>query len=384
MIVGLNLLYLLHSRVGGTETYAAGLIGALAESAPDVQFRIFLNAESRDWPLPPAAHVRAVHCNVRAVSRAARYRFEQLVLPRLLAREGVDLVHSLGYVSPLRAGCPAVVTVHDLNFRAFGAEMGRRRRWMLELFVRLSVTRARRVITVSEFARQQLLAAYALPPERVKVTHEAPRATPAVTAADENGARALTGTGRPYFIAYGSTSPNKNLARLLEAYAAARAGADIPHRLVVVGHTPKTLAALAERISIGSDVVLTGYLEDGILQAVLRGADGLLFPSLYEGFGLPVLEAMAAGVPVACSNAASLPEVAGDAALLFAPTSTAEIASAVERLAGSAALREDLRSRGYRRAAQFTWAATARATLDVYAEALAGPGTQARASVPPA
>lgn len=371
MHVGLNLLYLLPGVVGGTETYAAGLLSGLVELDDGTRYSVFVNREAADWPLPDTPHVERVVCPVDAASRSGRYRWEQVHLPRLMrSRPPVDVLHSLGYVSPLRVRVPSVVTIHDLNYRAFGDRMPFTKRLMLRLFVEQSARRADRVITVSEFSKREIAEALSVTDERIVVTpHGAPRA-PRGTAADHAARRQRLGLARPYVLAFSSATPNKNVPALLEAVAVARRELGMTQQLVLVGHAPATTDV---GHGVDPNVRATGYVDADTLAAILDGADLLVFPSLYEGFGLPVLEAMAAGVPVACSGAASLPEVGGDAVAYFDPRSVRDIAATMARLAGDAGLREDHARRGRARAASFTWRRTAEATRDAYRAALARP-----------
>lgn len=372
MHVGLNLLFLLPGTVGGTETYASGLVHALAALDPGLHLSVYLNEEAADWPLPQTANVRRVVCPVSARSRARRYAWEQLRLPALLTHAGSpDLLHSLGYVAPLRAPCPNVVTIHDLNYRAFGDSMPLARRLMLRVFVEQSARRADHVIAVSHFGKSELVSALGLSADRVTVTHQGPRRS----SGDGSGARdaslraarrrAELGLESPYVVAFSSSTPNKNLPRLLDAVRRARSTRAPDLQLVLVGHPPAGTAAGAALAS-GSGVRSTGYVDDDTLDAVLGGARMLAFPSLYEGFGLPVLEAMAAGVPVVCSTSASLPEVAGDAAEYFDPRSTHDMADALTRVWADAELRRSLQVRGFEQARRFTWDVAALRTLDVY------------------
>ena len=372
MKVAINLLYLLPGRVGGTETYAAGLLNGLARIDRETSFLVFLNREAAEWPLPDAPNVSRVICPVRAESRPGRYLFEQLRLPRLLVREKADLVHSLGYVGPLFSPCPAVVTIPDLNYRAFGQGMPFVRRWTLATFVRLSARRADRILTISEFARGEIAAAFGLRPERIVVTLLSARGGPPVRVGLDDRARRLQqlGVRKPFLMVFSSESPNKNIPRLLEAFDRARLGGGLPHQLVLVGHSSE---GMRERLRLRRDdaVRSTGYVTAEDVTALLAEAAFLVFPSLYEGFGLPVLEAMAAGVPVACSRRASLPEVAGDAALFFDPLSVDSIADSIACLAGDDELRRSLRERGLCNVKRFSWEATASKTLEVYREVAA-------------
>jgi len=354
--IGLNLLYLRPGKVGGTETYARGLLHGLAGLASEDRFIVFVNRSARDWPLPVGFD--RVVCSV-SPRQSSRYLYEQVALPAVLKRLATDVVHSLAYVAPLVTPCASVVTIHDLNYRASSHRMPPVRRLVLRSFVSAAVRSCDAIIAVSQFTRDELVAAMPGAAKGLHVVHEAPIAESA-SAARESAA--WVGDA-PYFIAFSSVSANKNLQRLLDAYAQLRADG-LRHSLILVGHPPPWFTSDA------SGVLWAGYRSDAEVAGLLRGADALLFPSLYEGFGLPVLEAMQAGVAVACSRYGALPEVAGDAALFFDAMNVASIADAIRRLAGDSALRASLVERGRARVATFSWERAARETMGVYHAAL--------------
>jgi glycosyltransferase involved in cell wall biosynthesis len=364
VIIGLNLLYMLPGVVGGTETYAAGLLHGLSLLAHGDRYVVFLNVESADWPLPSDPGIRRVVCPVRAVSRTRRYCYEQFRLPGRALGEGVDLLHSLGYVAPLRLPCPSVVTVHDVHHLAHGRPGEWPRRFVLGRMVRHSVRRAGAVITDSHFARAAVAGAYGVPSGSIDVVALAPnprlRDGPAASCA-----AGRAGVEGPYMLVFGGATPNKNLGRLLQAFDAARTHYALEQQLVLVGRLPPSLRPQGLK-----GVLATGYLPDVELAGVLGNADALVFPSLYEGFGLPVLEAMAAGVPVICSNVTAIPEVAGNAAVYFDPRDIEDMASKIALVGRDLALRRDLAARGRARAATFTWERAARETVAVYRRVL--------------
>jgi glycosyltransferase involved in cell wall biosynthesis len=368
MKIGINLLYLLPGIVGGTETYATCLLHEFADSGSPDEFVIFVNQESTDWPLPQAANFHRVVCPVRAASRFDRYLFEQLRLPRLLADHRLDVVHSLGYVTPFRTPCPSVVSILDIVYDYPGAFPFAKKQ-LLKALVAASARFSDHIITISRASQRQIVARLNVPADKVTVTLLACKERPAVSDVEWASLQETLGTAQPYVLAFSSLSPSKNIPMLLQAYAKLKTDSGVTAPLVLVGHPPKRGVALHDLVSalgLGSSVVFTGYLSDRQLSLLLRHALAFVFPSLYEGFGIPVLEAMAAGVPVACSNAASLPEVAGDAALFFDPRSLDQMASQLQRLLDDAELRSRLIRSGLQNVQRFSWAQTAQQTLDVY------------------
>jgi glycosyltransferase involved in cell wall biosynthesis len=375
MRVGLNLVYLVPGHTGGMETYARELIRGLGRVAPEIELTAFVSREGaaaagEPW-LEQCAHVTVP---VNSTSRIGWVRGEQLHLPGLARRAGVDLVHSLATTGPGRGRFRRVVTVHDLIYKVhpeahFGViSMG------MAVLVPLSVKRADRVIAVSQSTADDVVRYLHVPRERIDVVPNGVGAPPA-TGMPAQEVRERLGLGeRPLVLCTSAKRPHKNLLRLLDALASIPA--ERRPLTVITGYPTQHERELNDRavqLAIHDDVRILGWVTQDELEGLYAAATALVFPSLYEGFGLPVLEAMARGVPVACSNRSSLPEVAGDAALLFDPEDTAAIASSIERLLVDSDLREQLIARGRDQAARFTWDACATATAATYERALTSP-----------
>ncbi len=367
MNIGFNLLYLLPGIVGGTETYAMGLLSAIQKLNLDHNFILFVNKECSKWASSKFPMLKKIVCSVSGVNRYRRYVFEQLNLPQLAKENQLDVMHSLGYTSPLCIKCHSVVTIHDLNFKAFGNEMPLLRRMMLSYFVRQSIFRSTKVITDSQFSRSEILRYYDVPVSKITVTH---LATDILGEGVDSAANEFIGSNlkKPYFVAFSSVYPNKNIPNLIRAYIGLREREQIRQQLVLIGHRfdMGNNEDLAYRMNEQDDIVQTGYLPVDILASVLKNADFLVFPSYYEGFGFPILEAMAVGLPVACSNAGSLPEVAGESALLFDPYSVDDMAAKMALIGTSQQVRSELRIKGYENLKRFSWDKTARQTVNVY------------------
>lgn len=265
-----------------------------------------------------------------------------LALRRL--RSGVYF--SPGFNGPIRAPIPFVFSIHDLIHLRFPEASSPVRRAYYRLIVLPASRRAFRVITGSEYSRGTILDWTGLPPERVVAVGYG-------VSGDFAPGGARYEPGYPYFLYVGRREPHKNIPRLVEGFAASRASAAI--RLLFTGSPERRIEELAARHRVRGAIHFTGTLSDPDLAACYRGAVALAFPSLYEGFGLPIIEAMACGVPVLASNVTAIPEVAADAALLVDPTSTQAIAQALDRLADDSALRSTLGARGLARARRFSW-----------------------------
>jgi glycosyltransferase involved in cell wall biosynthesis len=342
------------------------------ESAPDVRFTAFINREAHETAEGPWTELTdTAVVPVRARSRVQWVVGEQLLLPRLAARRTVDIVHSLGNTGPSTGRFARVVTVHDLIYKAVPEAHFGLRSVGMRVLVPLGVRRAHRVIADSTSTREDLRRHLHVSPDKIDVIPLGVGLTSAVTPVGERTLRSELKLGeRPVLLTLSAKRPHKNLVRLLEALARSPAG-ERPV-LVLPGYPTPHEAELRHRsreLGVQADVRFLGWTSAETLEGLYAIASGFVYPSLYEGFGLPVLEAMARGVPVACSNTTSLPEVAGDAALLFDPERVEDIAAAITSLLTDATLARRLRDAGKHRAQQFSWQRTADLTLDCYRRA---------------
>lgn len=351
----------------GTEHYSARLLEALGRLDRANRYTLYFNARRRPpLDLPPNFHARLI---------PFPRLWTHLRLSLELVRRPPDVLFVPAHVVPLHHPA-SVVTIHDLGYRFFPEAHPPLARRYLEWSTRWSASAARRVIVDSAATARDLSDAYGTPPQRIAVIplgHH-PRFRPLPPEEVARGLERL-GITRPYLLFVGTLQPRKNLRRVLDAFERLVARG-LPHRLVLVGQrgwlTDPLFAAIARPDAPARGrIQLTGYLPDDDLPLLYAGADALVFPSLYEGFGLPALEAMACGTPVLTSNTSSLPEVVGDAALTVNPLDTGAIARGLERLLADDSLRAALRERGLARARRFTWERTASATLAVLEEVAA-------------
>jgi glycosyltransferase involved in cell wall biosynthesis len=358
---------LFYQAPGGIGTYIRELVPAMAEADPSLQVTLFHasfpNASPEPWM--DRFHTVELPGSIRRM-----YPFWDLLgrppLPESLA--GADVLHapSPSTIPPPGRGQRLVVTVHDVAFRVYPSLFPTPWRLLFRAGTRRAVKRADAVITVSEHTAGDLVRFYDADPARLHVVPLA--ASLPETAEDPARALQRLNVRPPYVLFVGTLEPRKNLVRLVRAYRRAVASAGLPHRLVLAGplgwHHHRLLAEI--RAGGPGEVILTGRTAPEDLDALYRGADVFVYPSLYEGFGLPVLEAMARGTPVVCSNASSLPEVAGDAAVTVDPRSVGGLASALERLLADPDRLRRLSQAGMERAQRFSWEQTARSTLKVY------------------
>jgi glycosyltransferase involved in cell wall biosynthesis len=372
MKIGLNLLYLLPGEVGGTESYALSLIHALSQADHENIYYIYLNHESISIDLPNSDNFILVHCKVSASNRFYRFLWEQFILPIQALFHRLDILHSLGYISPIFLSCASVVTIHDLNYLAIPQAFTLFTRLVQQVFVTISVRHANQIIAVSEFTKNEIIKFLSAPENKISVTHEAPKIRNALYPSSKgNQVNILNEFGIciPFILALSSLAPHKNTGRLIDAFERANAALDNSWMLVIAGHLPtrglKTDCCF-QRGSQTSKIVTTGYLPDAQIVQLFNNADLFVFPSLYEGFGIPMLEAMQWGVPVACSNRGSLPEIADGAVEFFDPIDISDIAEVIKKLMANSARRDKLRRLGHDRVKRFSWEKTAEKTLEVY------------------
>ena len=358
MRIGVNALYLIPGSVGGTEIYLRFLLNALAEIDSQNEYFIFANLETGASLVPPQANFTHAPQAVRAVNRPARLLWEQTALPLAAARLRLDVLFNPGFTAPLWCGCPQVTVFHDLQhkrhpeyFRWFDLPF-----WNFFLFWSAQVSRV--VVAVSDATREDLVRWYRLPAAKLRTIPSGvdPRCF-------ELGRRRQP---EPFLLAVSTLHPHKNLDGLLRAFAIFHERHP-EYRLIVSGihgfFSPQ-LHALRESLQLGGSVTFPGWIPREDLYDLYRRAAAFLYPSLFEGFGLPVLEALAAGVPTACSWIEPLNGLAGDAALKFDPREPAAIARAMLQLVEDEPLRARLSAAGPLRAAQWDWRTTARLTLE--------------------
>jgi glycosyltransferase involved in cell wall biosynthesis len=365
------------AQQGGNETYIKHLITALAALDSRNRYSLYLaNAPAAvEW----GAGFAQAHPNftIRQIPQPTPLVRVPVYLAYELRRRPVDVLH-VQYTAPPFCPAPIVATIHDLAFEHLPETFTRRGAWQLKMTVRRTAQRAARIATVSEYSRQDLLRTYRLPPEKIAVTYNgiAAHFTPTVAVPDEAAQiRQRFGITRDFILAVGSLQPRKNLVRLIRAYAKLRAEQpDFAQQLVIVGRKlwlHHEIFAEVARQPWATDVILTGYVADEDLPPLYRAAAVFAYPSIFEGFGLPPLEAMACGTPVVTSNNSCLPEVVGTAALMVDPFDETALATGLLRALQDKALRAQLRAEGPLRAKRFTWKEAAETTLQLYQASMA-------------
>lgn len=303
-----------------------------------------------------------------------RIFWEQAVQPFALRKEGVGLIHALAFVTPLLSPCPSVVTVYDLSFLLYPDRFKRAKRFYLSLFTRLSARKARRIIAISESTKRDVVHLLGVPPDKVEVVYCGLDDAFRPLAEDQVAAfRSERGLSERFILFVGTIEPRKNVTRLIEAFANLLTCQLADLKLVIGGAKGwfyEDVFARAEELGLEGQVMFPGYIPASELPLWYNAAELFVYPSLYEGFGLPPLEAMACGTPVVTANTSSLPEVVGEAGLTVAPLDVEGLAEAMRRVLNDATLRREMRERGLQRAQSFSWTKTARETVQVYRRAM--------------
>lgn len=354
-------------RSAGINWYIYRLLEHLPDANSEIEYTVFLS--ERRYHRRPGIHLQA--SRLPTVRPPVRILWEQMLQPQALRRAKVDLLHSPAFVGPLASSCPFVVTVHDLSFLFYPQGFRRLNRSYLQTFTRLSVHKARRVIAVSESTKQDLIQRYDLAPARIDVVHNGVdgnfRPLPAGQVAAFRQERGLPDQ---FILFVGTLEPRKNVVRLVEAYA--RLPKERPPLMLVGGKGwfYDEIYDRVEGLGLSEEVHFVGYVLAEELPWWYNAADLFVYPSLYEGFGLPPLEAMACGTAVIASTASSLPEVVGQAGLLVDPSDIEALAVAMEEVLADRDAQEQMRAAGLTQAQNFSWARTARQTVDSYRRAL--------------
>lgn len=372
MRVGLNLLHLVPEETGGSELYVRRLIPALLSQRDEVRLTLFAAREAidslreEDW----ARDVEIVPVRVNARSRPRRVLAEQTLLPVAVRHARVDLLHNAFTTAPALPGVPQVTTILDVIYKRFPDTHAGLFRYGMAMLVPLAARRSVRVLTLSESAKSDIVRFLGIPSERVDVTPLGPGLPSGVAPVPiVELRRRFDLDDSPLLLTVSAKRPHKNLERLLEAFVR------LPEEpvLLVPGYaTPyeDVLRAQGEALGAAGRIRFTGWVDEPTLEGLYRAADCFVFPSLAEGFGLPVLEALLRGVPVACSRIDVLEEIAGDAAVYFEPTDVNAIGRSIETILRDAGLRERLAQEGPQQASQFSWERTAAATIASYERAL--------------
>ncbi len=370
MRIGINTLFYIPGEVGGSETYLLETFAAMLEQAGEHEFVLFTNREGHAALAPrfgECGSVKFQALDFHASNRYARIVLEQTRLPLAARRWKLDVLWSPGYTAPFVADCPQALSILDMQYKTHPQDLGALARLTTDVLVQTGARRARRLLAISEFSKQEIVRHTRAAAEKVVVT---PLAADPAFGEQQERPQAFP-HDRPYLLCVANTYPHKNVHALVAAYGEIQGG--IPHDLVIVGK-PR-LGESDVRLALAGvpqpeRVRRVGGLDRAALIALYQHASLFVFPSLYEGFGLPVLEAMLAGTPVLTTRMGSIPEVGGDEADYFDPAEAGDLA---RRMLGLLKAKDENKiARARARAMSFSWRRTAELTLEALERAAAG------------
>lgn len=373
MNIGINGLLMSGAKTG-IGNYMHNLLKALAKVDTTNSYKIFTAAQGETQD-SFASNQQQIAVNLPSTGSWARILWEQTMLPQQMKPHQIDIMHFADYALPVLSKTrPWIISVHDLAYRIYPETFSRGKLWTKLALVKPSLHKAGKIITGSENTKQDIIKFYGISPERIAVTTygvDLDRFYPL------SGTEVQTGLERyglepGYILFIGTLEPRKNIISVIRAYHHLRNNG-CKQKLVIGGGTGwlySDIFKLVEELKLVEEIIFTGYLPDEDLALLYNGAGVFVYPSLYEGFGLPPLEAMACGTPVVTSNVSSLPEVVGDAGLMVPPLESKAIAEAIGSVLANQQLADQLREKGIQRAQNFSWEKTARQTLAVYQEVL--------------
>lgn len=374
MHIGLNahLLSLSRShRAAGINWYIYNLLRYLPSVGNQHRYTVFLGHKGARQAFP---EMKTKMTSLPTVNPVVRILWEQTVQPVQLLKEGIDLLHSLAFVQPILLPCAGIITIYDLSFILFPERLHPLRRLYLRWGTRYSARKAQRVIAISASTKRDIVKLVGVAESKVDVV---------LCGVDEDfqpleNHRVLDDFRRKrhlpeqMILFVGTIEPRKNLITLLRGYALLRKKVQLPPLVIggAKGWHHQEVFSVAEELGLQEDIIFPGYIPQEELPLWYCAADFFIYPSLYEGFGLPPLEAMACGTPVIISNTSSLPEVVGEAGILVDPENAEQIAEAMQRVLADNDLRAEMRRRGLNRAREFSWQKAAQETVKVYEQAM--------------
>ena len=373
MRIGINTLFLLPGKRAGTLTYVSSLVRALSQVDTENEYILFTNFQNHDVFKTDTKNIRRHLCPYVPENSKLRVLYEQMILPSYVKQFGLDVLHAPGDVPPIMAKCAKVVTLHDMQYIAWYAKYPEYASKAKLLYVKylypLGARKSEVVITISENSKRDIVKYLGIAENKVRVIHEASRFSLGTNHIEPDLSifekHRIT---KDYILSVASLLPHKNLNRLIESYALLMN--NIEHQIVLTGMNLSGINSIKEMVrkkNIDSDrVIFTGYISEAELIALYKNASLYVLPSLFEGFGLPLLEAMSLGCPVAASARTSIPEVVGDAGVLFEPEDPKAMADAIYSVLFDVNLRDRLVDKGYKREKAFTWKKAARETLVAY------------------
>ena len=378
MKIGINALLMTGARAG-IGNYIYNLVKSLGQVDTYNKYRVFLNEDSFGEVM--SSNQEAARIKLLGLGSWARILWEQVNLPFILKKSDVDIMHFPDYAMPVVfEGIPSIITVHDLSFRVYPETFSKGKLYTKLLLIKPSLKKARRIIADSHSTRKDLLEYYQVPENKIEVIPIGVNRQFFRPMAEEEVleyCRLKNNLETGYILYVGTLEPRKNITALIKAFSLLKQDYKLSRKLVIAGGKGwlfEEIFRLVESLNLNQDVIFTGYVPDAELPLLYNGAGVFVYPSLYEGFGLPPLEAMACGTPVVTSSVSSVPEVVGDAGLMVEPLNVEALSEAIYRVLNDPQLAAELSAKGIERAQKFSWAETARKTLAVYEEVYADAG----------
>ena len=357
--------------INAGHVYARELVQALVGLDGEHEFLILVTRHNRHLFETGSPRVRQVEFPISTANRVLRILWEQSIIPMWLRRHRADVFHSPSNVLPVGLPCAGVVTIHFTNFLTDPMAIPWHKRWYYRSQIVRSARQASCVVTVSNFLKDRIVQHFGIAPGKIIVSylgvnpifHRDRANRPAIKSDDQS----------PYVMAVANVLPHKNVEGLIRAFDRLRTEHDLPHYLMLVGD-PKMKETLAEVLEscpcARKNIIYTGFVDNHTLSRLYHGADLFVLPSFEESFGMPLLEAMAVGVPIACSNAGALPEIVGDAAVLFDPSDVDQMAGAMWAVLSDPLRQNDLIEKGKTRVRAFSWKNVALETIKAYEQAV--------------
>lgn len=374
--IGIDARLLGTAQAAGIGRYTEELVRYLVKYDPVNQYTIFVVNRAIDNALP----VYAPNLTQVKVIFPHYSLQEQLWYPRILRRAKLDLIHYTNFNSPIFfSAAPSVVTIHDLTLWFFSGRRhkGWLKKWFYKIAIKQTCLKAKQIITISNATKKDIIKYLKIDPPKIQVIHLAPakQYQPVSDPKRIDDLKRKFNISKPYLIYVGQWREHKNIVRLIRAFSLLRRRYGFDYQLVLAGKIDQQyqfLPKLIKELGLDQEVMMVGYVSDAELPYLYSGAECFVFPSLYEGFGLPPLEAMACGTPVISSNLSAMPEILGDAAYYFDPLNVEAMAKAMSEVAKSFSLKKEMRLKGLKQARQYSPDATAKATLKVYQRILDG------------
>jgi len=376
MKVGINLRYL-QRTITGIERATIEVINALVKLEDDLTLMGYItNRAFADLEIENTLF----NCHKLEIKKStlfhedigSRLYWDMVQLGKKVSCDNVDLFWGPSFSIPISIKCPSIVTIHDLAYEYFPRAYTPAMRLWLKIIPKISVLKSTRILTISENSKKDIIKFLNVESDRIDVVSWACNANFRFMPENKNVFQKILnyyGINAPYILTVSQISPRKNLDTLINAFALLKKNPSFLHKLVIVGNNGwlySSIYEIVKREGLANEVIFTGVIPDNDLIAIYNMADLFIFPSLYEGFGLPVLEAMSCGLPVICSNTSSLPEVVGNAGILFPPKDIYSLVNAVLGLLENPWLYKDLRERGLIKASEYSWEFTAKQIIKIF------------------